>query len=439
MEVHKLPELNSPFLNDYLEMVEYTESPRLFHIWNALACIGACLGRRVYLPFGPFTIFANQYIILIGNPGTRKSSAMSIATKILKESTSIRFAPEDTAGQRQGLIAALEGEQISKEMLNEIDLLDRDKSLAALTLEDYNQVDNTEYAKMNDIAVEDKHILFAASTEFGQFIGQNNTQLLNFLTVMWDGEDFTYRIKQESSILKNPLLNLIACCTPTTIANHLPAAAVGQGFMSRLILVFGARKYRSIPRPPPLRKDKVRLIQQAFDVAYNELSGKILETKEAKSYSETLYEYPLEISDSRFVYYKERRYTHLLKLGMILAASRGSKEIVKDDYVEAHRLLRATELGMPDALGEFGLSPIAHVKQRILEFCRGLDSPVPIDFLRHAFHRDARPIDIMEAINDLVNAGQLVSETVDNNRVLITAKRKRDEIEDKILSLLTER
>ena len=186
-------------------------------------------------------------------------------------------------------------------------------------------------------------------------------------------------------------------------------------------------------------KDKIRLVQQAFIRAQTEFSGPVTETKEAKIYSETLYEYPLEISDSRFVYYKERRYTHLLKLGMILAVSRGSNEIVKDDYIEGHRLLRATEFGMPDALGEFGLSPIAHVKQKILEFCRGLDSPVPIDFLRQAFHRDARPVDIMEAINDLVNAGQLVSNTVDSNQVLITAKRKRGETEDQILSLLAER
>src|SRR3546814_15677405 len=61
------------------------------------------------------------------------------------------------------------------------------------------------------------------------------------------------------------------------------------------------------------------------------------------------------MNDPRFDSYHERRYTHLIKLAMVLCALRGYTCIDKADYQEAHRILRATEKGMPDALGQFGM------------------------------------------------------------------------------------
>ena len=99
-------DLDNKFLKLYLTYVEETESPRIFHIWAALSCISACLGRRAKFPFGIGPIYANSYIALVGPPATRKSTVTSIATKLLKAATTIRFAPDDTGGQRQGIITA---------------------------------------------------------------------------------------------------------------------------------------------------------------------------------------------------------------------------------------------------------------------------------------------------------------------------------------------
>src|SRR3546814_5287222 len=75
-------------------------------------------------------------------------------------------------------------------------------------------------------------------------------------------------------------------------------------------------------------------------------------TDEAREYSEGLYDFALGMNDPRFDSYHERRYTHLIKLAMVLCALRGYTCIDKADYQEAHRILRATEKGMPDALGD---------------------------------------------------------------------------------------
>src|SRR3546814_3423812 len=76
------------------------------------------------------------------------------------------------------------------------------------------------------------------------------------------------------------------------------------------------------------------------------------------------------MNDPRFDSYHERRYTHLIKLAMVLCALRGYTCIDKADYQEAHRILRATEKGMPDALGQFGMNPLAALKQGIVDHVR---------------------------------------------------------------------
>ena len=84
----------------YFEYVKDTESPKIFHRWSLIASVGALLGRQYYMPFGTTRIFPNQYIMLIGNPGTRKSSAIKTAKKILAHTGYDTFAAEKTTKEK---------------------------------------------------------------------------------------------------------------------------------------------------------------------------------------------------------------------------------------------------------------------------------------------------------------------------------------------------
>lgn len=421
-----------------MAMVEDTESPRLFHVWSALEAIAMALGRRCYLPFGPMVIFPNQYVLIVGTPGTRKSTAATISKRLIRASTGVRFAPRDTAGQRQGLIDAIKNSGPDKEFLGAVELNARDDSISGLTLRDISEATNDpEDEEAKYIAEADKHHVAVVTPEFSSFIGQNNIQFLDFLTSMWDGEDYDYKIKTGETILKNPLINILGCTTPTQIANSMPAAAGGQGFLSRVILVFGARKYKSIARPKAPAFELVDQIKNHLDFVYHQINGPFDETLDGCAYSEGLYTYPLEITDSRFGYYNERRYTHLIKLAMCLCAARGDRVICKDDYEEAHRILRATERGMPDALGEFGLNPLAALKQSILEFVRAVHV-IPLEELRGHFHRDARSTEFMEAVNDLVKMRQLSLTQTTDGKAIVSARIQKEDTQDTMLKLLSE-
>jgi len=440
-------QFHSDFLNDYMEMTEDTESPRLFHIWSAISGISAALGRRCWLPFGPMTIYPNQFIALVGTPGTRKSTAMNIMKRNLRKSTGVRFAPVDTAGQRQGLVEAMRGKNDSEEYLDNVELAAAEDSLAGLALNDFARISNVRDpdAEGDDpldeargfVSSADKHHIMVTATELSRFIGQNNFQMLDFLGVMWDGEDYEYQTKGGLTVLRNPLINLLACTTPTSLNVAMPPAAGGQGFLSRMILVYGSRKYKLVPTPEEPDPEVVLKVKGLYNRVYMEVAGEFIETDEARAFRESLYDWKLEINDPRFGYYHERRQDHLFKLGMAIAACRVDQTIVKEDFELAHKILRATERGMPDALGEFGMNPLAALKQNMLEYIRSRGT-VKIEDLRGVFHRDSRATDFMEAVNDLSKLNQVSMAQLPNGSAVLLARGGSHNAEDEMIKALME-
>jgi hypothetical protein len=431
---------NTEYLNDYLQMVEDTESPRIFHVWSAVFAVAAALGRRCYFPFGTFNIFPNHYILFVGTPGTRKTTASSMSKRILKDSTGVRFAPSDTGFQRQGLIVALQGsdENQEKEFLNAVEVGARDTTINSLTeLAEITNEPEGEVTQIVDIA--DKHHLAIVASEFSRIIGQNNMAMMDFLGERYDGEDYEYQTKGTHIKLKDTLVNMLACTTPVSIANSLPPQAGGQGFLSRIILVYGAKKYKKVPRPEAPPVELVGRVKDVIANVYDTMSGGFSETPEAKEYCDSLYDYATEIGDARFAYYGERRFTHLIKLAMCLAAANGSMIIQKADFEEAHKILRATEVGMPDALGEFGMNPLAQLKQEILENLRASMTPYTMEQVIAMFHRDARSNEIAEVINDLIKTGQVTLQQARNGIRYLSAKFSKQNTEDAMMQLLKEK
>lgn len=393
------------------------------------------------------TVYPNQFIALVGTPGTRKSTAMNIMKRQLRKSTGVRFAPVDTAGQRQGLVEAMRGKNDSEEFLDNVELAAADNSLAGLTLEDVARISNVRDEEESDtdlldeartfISGADKHHIMVTATELSRFIGQNNFQMLDFLGTMWDGEDYEYQTKAGLTVLRDPLINLLSCTTPTSLNVAMPPAAGGQGFLSRVILVYGTRKYKLVPTPEEPDPEIVLKVKGQFNRTYLELAGEVIETPEALAYRESLYDFKLEINDPRFGYYHERRQDHLMKLAMALAASRTSLTIEKEDYEAAHKILRATERGMPDALGEFGMNPLAALKQNMLEYIRAR-GVVKVEDLRAVFHRDSRATDFMEAVNDLAKLNQVAMSQLTGGSAVLMAKGGTKNAEDEMIKALME-
>lgn len=391
-------EVTHEFLKRYLQYVEHTESPRIMHIWSAISSASACMGRHVHLPFGIGDIYPNIYVLLVGPPGTRKSQAMKYSCSLVAKYTKVRFAPDDTGGQRQGLIGALEGDQFDQDELDQFELLN-----TASTVADITAIGNLQL----NIQSVDAHQIYAWASEFGTFMGESNATMSRLLIKVWDGEDYTYKLKNTEQVLKNPLMTIIGGTTAADIAKILPAEAIGQGFMSRFILVHAPKKEKRVARPY-LDEEIGKEVADTFAWLSHEMSGAMEESKQAAELADKLYDNDkLTVEDTRFLYYGERRQTHLMKVSMILAALRRSYLIEEIDVIQADNLLRYTEFFMPDALGEFGLSPVGAAKQKMLEFLQHSHGPVPNAQLWYVMSRDMKRVDYRNSLSDFINSKKI--------------------------------
>ena len=395
-------EIRNTFFETYLHYLKDTESPKIFHAWSAVAALASCLGRRNWLEFNNDILYPNHYIFIMGPPATRKSTGMKVAKRALAASTGVRFAPDDTSGKYQGLITAIEGAPDG-------DAPDELAKMDAATLA-------ANLDKLAEVQVQsdtrDAHVIAAFASELMTFLGTNSMDMLRALLKIWDGEDYIYQLKSTSATLNDPLMTIIGCATPTQIAHGLPPEAIGQGFMSRVILVYAGEKEKSVPRQPPFNKELEALIKDTFNFLYYNFEGRFTESDKAATLVDKLYNIEFPINDPRFVFYVERRQTHLVKLSMIMAAARRSHEISELDVVNAHTLLRHTEIRMPDALGEFGMSPLALCKQRLMEFISHSKDPIPEDILWAVMHRDMRIADFHSTLSELSNSGKIAKITM---------------------------
>lgn len=395
------------FLENYLQYVENTESPKLLHIWAALSAVSACLGRRCWFESGK-PVWPNMYIVFSGLPGGRKSSAIDFAVDLLKQVTQIRMAPDDTGGQRQGLIKAMtnmgEGEKADTKEQYDALIAEYNRIAEPQTFGEMNGHTSHVVEKIKKVKfdVRDPHTMYIASGELKSFVGENNSQMLTFLLRMWDGGSYKYELRNVEYEIENGLLGILGATTPSELALMIPASAMGSGFTSRIIFVYAGSRTRHIPRWS-LDKSVEPFLLKVFEMLFRDVNGGFRETPEAAAAYDSIYMRGITIKDPRFLSYIERRHTHLQKTALCLAASRGSTTIGIEDIHLADQLLLLTEQTMPDALGEYGMNKSSIAKQKLIEYINSVEVPVPTAILYAWMSRDITKIEFENTLTELHN------------------------------------
>jgi hypothetical protein len=328
----------------YFAAVKSPEVPMTAHRWSLVVLLGSAMERRVWLPFGNGRIFPNQYVLLVGDPGSRKSTGIKLAGKTFEQCGFASFSSDKT----------------SKEKF----LLDLSESSA----------------KQNGLASIDSSVELVPSVarivadEFLDLIGPSNLDFLTLLGNLWDWDkDTPYKHSKttgKSASIFQPTVSLIGGATHETLAQAIPISALGTGFMSRLLLIHvqstGQKDYwPAASDPHSLDKFKNQLTQ------VTRLSGPMSPTPEAHNALKDIYQHWIEIEDARFKHYSTRRYTHLLKNAMLVALAKGSLQISKDDVIYANSYLGHAENNMSKALGELGNMRGSMASQAVLSAILG--------------------------------------------------------------------
>jgi hypothetical protein len=375
---------------------EQTEPTIVYHRWALIGCIGAWLGRSVWIPFGSSRIFPNQFIMFVGNPGSRKTTAIVQAKSLLVGCNYTTFAADktskekfliDLAGQELDLSERATRGKSAEDILDQIQVLDIDDGIP-------------------------KEV-FIVADEFNDYMGNANVEFQSLLGRFWDWDSeaapYRHRLKNSKEVsIYQPTVSILAGNTPQGFADCFPLSSIGQGFMSRLLLIHGEPSGKKFSEPPqPDRKLGDRLLAHLFDMR-TKIHGPMSKTQEARDALDMIYHSWPELDDSRFSHYSTRRYTHLLKLCIIFAAARLSMEITKLDVIHANTVLAYAETNMPKAIGELGTSRISQASNKIMQFLYEARSPRTVQELFKVVRNDLeKPGDLHSLLVNLTMAEKI--------------------------------
>lgn len=384
---------NSPcnFLTHYLSYVGQTEAPIFYHRWAAISMVGAYLGRQYSFSLGHFELYTNMYIMLIGEPGTRKSTAIKIAKKIITAAGYDKISGDKTSKEKFMLdLAGIEDGDTSYGGAGGSYKGAKGKSLSELLDENLGFDSET---------IGEDCEMYVACDEFNDFIGLGNLEFISLLGNMWDYNGvFKNRIKTGKSVsILNPTVSILGGNTATSFSNAFPPDSLGQGFFSRLLLIHGEETGKKITFPELPSPEETASIISALQKIKKTISGQAKLSEEAQELLNKIYITSTKMEDTRFASYSNRRFTHLIKLVLIISACHYSKIIEAEHVIEANTLLTHTEALMPKALGQFGRARNSEVTHKIMSILSNVSKPISLKELW------AFCISDMERVDDLAN------------------------------------
>lgn len=375
----------------YLEYVGRSEAPVVFHRWSALTILGAWLGRRYYYPFGSSNINCNLYIMLMGNAGSRKSTAIKLATKVVKAAGYDNIAADKTSK-----------EKFLMDLAGELDFEEGSKTSSTSIL-DTNL--------FGDEPKEDAEILIAAD-EFNIFMGNGNLEFLALLGTLWDYEGpFKNKVKNsKSNEIMNPTISMLAGNTATSFSLAFPPEAIGQGIFSRMLLIHGERTEHKITFPKRIEAERTLELVKYLHSIRNTVAGEAKQSSKAEMLLDKIYQSSGGINDVRFESYNNRRFTHLLKLCLLVSASQLQTKITEEHVLLANTILSHAEHSMPKALGEFGKARHSDVSHKLVAVLENSDKPI-VSFkeLWTHLHNDLEtPESLKDLLGNLVLADKIM-------------------------------
>lgn len=339
------------WLGAYLHYSGIGEAPARMRFWCGVSAIAGALRRKVWIDQVLFKWYPNFYIILVAPPGVvAKSTTSDVSMKLLEEVPGPKFGPDIVTWPAlvQKFAGAAEAFEYPAGVWN---------TMSPLTL---------------------------AAGELGNLLNPQDREMIDLYVTLWDGKTGNLQKETKTSgndTIPNPWINMIGCTTPAWIAGTFPEYMIGGGFTSRCVFVYAEEKEilvaypkkqaKSLPERAALRE---ALIADLSQIAT--LCGEYELTPEAEAWGETWYHRhhsnpPPELNDARFGGYLARKQTHMHKLAMVIAASRGNTlRITAEHLAIAERMLTDAEPDMVKVFERIGRSPTALAAERLLNYIR---------------------------------------------------------------------
>jgi hypothetical protein len=363
------------WITGYLAYTNTTEPAETFRMWTAISVIAAVLQRKTKLEWGTITFFPNMYIVLVGPSGARKGTAMSPGLAFLDE-LGIKTAAE-----------AITREALIRELKN---------------------------ANMSDPNITTGKMIFHSSLtiwaqELTVFLGYGNLQLMSDLCDFYDCRNkWTYRTKNMGTDeIIGVFVNLFGGTTPSLIRSAMPLDAIGGGLTSRIVFVFEEDIARC--QPMPFLSDAQLGLREQLRLDLERIYAMHGDFKVTKEFLDLWTDWyvgqhknnPFEDQGHRFEGYFRRRPVHVMKLSMIVNASRTDRMIIEaSDFQRALGILEECEKKMPNTFSGVGKYQHAETLTSIMNEI-GIKGEMSQEELSYMFRNDVDKLTLRGIIDSL--------------------------------------
>ncbi len=334
------------FLEAYTIFAQGNEASPLFHTWAGINVLSSAVSRRIYFDQQYFKIYANMYVVLVGEPGDKKTTALSLARSMVQKIKRPIAPPSAT-----------------KEAITVLMSAENDKSLCHIN-----------YAGPNNLPKHITHLSFFASEIVTMLSAGGNPQgLIEFFTDIYDREAFEVLTKNKGNdIIDAPYITILACMTPEQTGQLLKERLITGGFSRRCVFVYGRSKAEPIPRP---KLEPEQLEAKAFCMSHLDkvlkIKGEYTMTKDGEDFFDQWYRLKhRQLSmphPAPFKNWLRSKDTMLIKLAMLLDCSEDMTMILNADILRRGvAMLDATEKDLNKVFAGAGKNPLAELAFKVI-------------------------------------------------------------------------
>lgn len=333
------------WLRDYVSTIDpISEAPMAYNLWAAVSVLSAVLKKNVHLNYKTFTIYPNQYIVLVGPPGVGKGEAIHPAHELAKSGQLVNYLSDRITAPR--II-----ERLFQGFTSQI------------------KVTN---GKVTTGAKDSSATLM--STELPTLLTSSDW-MLQFLCDAWDRNKFEYDTKNKGShLITDMCTSLMGACTPDYIRklNKDSMAAVNSGFSARTLFVYAEEKSKSLDwginlkSSPTIEKQLEALAQRLISIS--NMSGEMtLDNFAQDEWNKFKRDLTVAESDSEaYKNFRSRQHVHVLKLAMTLTAAESQTYVItRATLIKAIAMVESVAEGVDAIFRGVGESDLSSVTARL--------------------------------------------------------------------------
>lgn len=340
--------------------------------------IAAALEQKVWLKTAS-PLYPNLYVLIVGSPGVGKTRIIRQVRRLATDLPEFHVAP------------------ISLTFASLVDCLDNAKRT-------WHLAGQAEPVAFNS--------LYICAGEFGAFMHKYDNEMVDGLAAFYDTDPYAQvrRTMERKPTIESPQINMLAGVTPQNLLHFMPDRAWGQGFTSRIIMVFSDE--RILGDDFAIYADP-KMTELEYDLkVINNLYGPMYPTPD---YVDRVNNWrnggePPVPGHPKLTHYVARRRVHLYKLSMVASVDRGNTlALTGEDFDTALGWLTEAENLMPQVFSEGAANGDGAAIEEILNFVRvcdrgeGVSEPKIIRFAKEhvPIHAILNIIEIMEKTGQL--------------------------------------